>query len=351
MDGRRRLADRAAIDGDDAPPGSTDWPRVAGRPSTVTRPAAMSRSASRREAKPAAAMTFWIRSGAISPGRDRRRRRRPCRTGGRPSIAGGRRQSARTGSAARPRPRRAARRRRDRAAAARRGWSARTARGTRSRCRTGTGRPGRLGAAQLDDQPAMEQRAHRVVGVDAADPLDAALGHRLPVGDDGERLERGRRQPRPRPRRCTDRSARRPRGRSRARPARRTRRSRIPRSGEAHLEVAEPGIDRRPVHPGERADLAPRQRSLGHEQQRLELASVSPIGSGGRGAQPRRRGRRGSAASHRPAASALGHANDSRVSSIGASAATAARPAPRPVGGPRSGPTAPPARRRSRAAS
>ena len=36
------------------------------------------------------------------------------------------------------------------------------------------GRPGRIGAAQLDDEPPMEQRPDGVVGVDAADPLDDA---------------------------------------------------------------------------------------------------------------------------------------------------------------------------------
>ena len=34
------------------------------------------------------------------------------------------------------------------------------------------GRPGRVGAALLDDEPAMQQDAHDVVRVDAADALD-----------------------------------------------------------------------------------------------------------------------------------------------------------------------------------
>ena len=40
----------------------------------------------------------------------------------------------------------------------------------------------------------MQERAHRVVGVDAADALDGGLGDRLPIRDDRERLERRRRE-------------------------------------------------------------------------------------------------------------------------------------------------------------
>ena len=56
------------------------------------------------------------------------------------------------------------------------------------------GRPGRVRAAQLDDEPPVEQRPDRVVRVDATDPLDRGLRHRLAVGDDRERLERRRRE-------------------------------------------------------------------------------------------------------------------------------------------------------------
>ena len=56
------------------------------------------------------------------------------------------------------------------------------------------GRPGRVRAAELDDQPAMEQGPDRVVRIDAADPLDRRLRDRLAVGDDRQRLERRRRQ-------------------------------------------------------------------------------------------------------------------------------------------------------------
>ena len=54
---------------------------------------------------------------------------------------------------------------------------------------------GRLGPAELDDEPAMQQRPHRVVGIDAADPLDGRLRHGLAVGHDRQRLERRRREP------------------------------------------------------------------------------------------------------------------------------------------------------------
>ena len=47
----------------------------------------------------------------------------------------------------------------------------------------------------LRDQAAGEQRAHDAVDVDAADRADPRPGDRLAVGDDGERLERGLRQP------------------------------------------------------------------------------------------------------------------------------------------------------------
>ena len=41
----------------------------------------------------------------------------------------------------------------------------------------------------------MEQAAHDVSGVHAADALDGAARDRLAVGHDGQRLERGRREP------------------------------------------------------------------------------------------------------------------------------------------------------------
>ena len=42
----------------------------------------------------------------------------------------------------------------------------------------------------LDDQPAREQGAHDAVDVDPADRRHPRPGDRLPVGDDGERLQR-----------------------------------------------------------------------------------------------------------------------------------------------------------------
>src|SRR5690348_1378494 len=72
--------------------GSTRSPRVAGRPSTSTRPAATSSSAPRRDATPAAASTFEIRSGgngsALGVGGDGRSL--PCPVlGGRGTHAAG----------------------------------------------------------------------------------------------------------------------------------------------------------------------------------------------------------------------------------------------------------------------
>ena len=50
-------------------------------------------------------------------------------------------------------------------------------------------------AAPLLDQAAVEQRSHDAVDVDASDRRDPAAGHRLPVGDDRQRLEGGLCQP------------------------------------------------------------------------------------------------------------------------------------------------------------
>ena len=138
-------------------------------PSTVTRPSAMSASLARREATPAAAgpsgaarrASVRARLGGCggSPGRrdhDRRRHRGRTRPGPRP----------------RP-PRRAGRRRRRRAAAG----SSRLVSPNRSRKSKPVpyrnGRPGRVRPAELHDEPPVEQRADRVVRIDAADALDA----------------------------------------------------------------------------------------------------------------------------------------------------------------------------------
>ena len=49
----------------------------------------------------------------------------------------------------------------------------------------------RGGAVVLVDEPPVQQAAHDVAGVDATDALDDATGHRLAVGDDGQRLHQG----------------------------------------------------------------------------------------------------------------------------------------------------------------
>ena len=63
--------------------------------------------------------------------------------------------------------------------------------GRESRC-AGVG----VGAG-LGDQPARQQRPHHRVDVDAAHRADPRPGHRLPVGDHGQRLQRGAGQLRP----------------------------------------------------------------------------------------------------------------------------------------------------------
>ncbi len=116
----------------------------------------------------------------------------------------------------------------------------------------------------------MEQRPDRVVGVDAANSLDARLRDRLAIGDDRERLEsRGRELDRLDPNvpgderagiggsRELDAVA----GEDEADPARR----------EARLEIAEACIDGLAVDAREGRDLAPRQGPLGDEQESLEL--------------------------------------------------------------------------------
>ena len=87
---------------------------------------------------------------------------------------------------------------------------------------------GRIGPAQLHDEPAVEQGADRVVRVDAADPLDRRLRHRLAVGDDRERLERRRRR-RTASAPTYRATARRPPARSPARPGPPDHESRMPR--------------------------------------------------------------------------------------------------------------------------
>ena len=141
----------------------------------------------------------------------------------------------------------------------------------------------RVRSTELDDEPPMEQRPDRVVRIDPPDPLDRRLRHGLAVGHDRQRLERrGRQAHRLGPDVSGDQGTAIGRGRELDPVA-------IDQQPDAavtqrHLEVAEPGVDGRPVGPGERCDLAPRQRLLGHEQQGFERG----LGQLDRG---RRRGR------------------------------------------------------------
>ena len=145
-----------------APRGSTFSPRTAGRPSTVTRPAATSSSAPRRDATPAAARTLEMRSAgtgqalAVDGGRrGRRRRRRPGR-----SVA------VAVRSVDEPRGHVEVERRQVLEARHAEPLEELEARAVQDRAAR------RLGAALLDDEAAVEQRPDRVVRVDAADPLD-----------------------------------------------------------------------------------------------------------------------------------------------------------------------------------
>ena len=125
------------------------------------------------------------------------------------------------------------------------------------------------------------------------------------------------------------------------------------------LEVAEPGVDGRPVRAGEGADLAPRQRLLGDEQEGLEgglgqLDRRRAAGSAWWRRRRRRLRRRLEASVVDPRGSAVmrttpGSRRSARRSrSLDAGRGPLLRPSSR---GPRSDPTARPARRRSRAAS
>ena len=273
---RRRRADRPAVDGDDrARPDRPGSPSVATRPSTVTRPAAIRASARRREATPAAARTFCSRSGGIRPGS----------ASGAVAAASAVGVGVGVGSAPSSASRAAT-------STSSGGRSSRLVSPNRSRNSKPVpyrnGRPARLGATELDDQPAMEQRPDRVVGVDAADALDGGLRDRLAVGDDRERLEGRRRERGSRPRRRSARRARRPREPSRARPGRRRRRAGCRGRASDDLEIAEPRVDGLAVDAGERCDLAAGQRPLRDEQERLErgLGQLdrrrSAVGRGGR---------------------------------------------------------------------
>src|SRR3990172_4477643 len=134
--------------------GSTSWPTPAATPLTVTRPAIASCSAARREATPASASALWTRTRSLIE-----------------SQCGLRLEQ-----------RQLVERRQAEAL-------------EEVKARAVEERPtDRIGPALLDHQPAVHQAAQHVVGVDATDALDDGARHRLAVGDDGQRLECGRRK-------------------------------------------------------------------------------------------------------------------------------------------------------------
>ena len=225
------------------------------------------------------------------------------------------------------------------------------------------GRPGVSARPSSTIEPAMQQRADRVVGVDAADPLDGGLRDRLAIGDDRERLER---RPATGGRvgaRRSARRARRPRARSRARRGRRRAASRMPRAAQRDLEVAEAGVDGRAVRRRRarrsRAATAAARRRTGAPRGRPRSARSA---GGAVGVRARRlvgvessgsRGdRRSSAARVSSSVTRTTPATSSSGVVRGRPRRRRPRPAPRRSSpGRRSGPTARPASRRSRGAS
>ena len=109
--------------------------------------------------------------------------------------------------------------------------------------------------ALLHRRLVVEQGPDRVVRVHAADPLDGRLRHGLPVGNDRERLERGRRQPdRIGPDVARDKGA--AIGRGRELHAVAIGHEADPTGGQRHLEIAQAGIHGLAVRGGQRRDLA-----------------------------------------------------------------------------------------------
>src|SRR5260221_12100528 len=153
--------------------GSTRSPIVAVRPSIWTRPAATSASLARREATPAFARTFWIRSvGTVSV------------LGGWIGLGGS--VGAFLGETS------------SHVDIERRQLVERREPKSFEELEAGAveDRPARrVRPAELRQEPSMEQAPERVVGIDAADPLDGGSRDRLAVGDDREGLEARRRQP------------------------------------------------------------------------------------------------------------------------------------------------------------
>src|SRR5687767_12153665 len=134
--------------------GSTCRPTVAVTPLTATRPAITICSAARRDATPASASALWTRTRSlIEPQGGLRFERRELverrQTEPLQEIKAGPIQERPTD---------------------------------------------RIRPALLDHQPAVEQAAQHIVGVDTADALDDGARHRLAVGDDRQRLESSRRK-------------------------------------------------------------------------------------------------------------------------------------------------------------
>src|SRR5688500_1232392 len=144
--------------------GSTLMPVRATWPLTVTRPAATSVSACRRDATPARASARWMRIGSltVSPLRDLRRVAQGDRelVGPRQLLEVSQRELL-----------------------------------EEDRGRAVEQRPADSLAAPDDvDEPALVDRLENAADGDAADLLDLGAADRLPVGDDRQRLERGRRE-------------------------------------------------------------------------------------------------------------------------------------------------------------
>ena len=117
----------------------------------------------------------------------------PAGVGPRPGAPRGRARGLMTASScSAPASRRARRPRAGtaRGRAARRGRQPDPLEEQRRWCRTGSP-PVSASVPASSTRPAGQQRAHHAVDVDPADRRDPAAGHRLAVGDDGERLQRG----------------------------------------------------------------------------------------------------------------------------------------------------------------
>ena len=294
--------------------GSTCIPSLAGLPSTVTRPLAIEHLArpTRRDARRGEDLLEAL--GGHQPVRARRS------SGNSGSVTGSPPSSARRAATS----------------ASSGGSSSRLVSPNRSRNSKPVpyrnGRPGALDRPSSTTKPPVKQRPDRVVRVDAADALDRRLRHGLAVGDDRQRLERCRRQP-DRVGADVARDERAAFGRGRELDPVAVDQQPDAAVPQRHLEVAEPGVDGRPVRAGERRDLAARQRLLGDEQEGLEggLGQLDRGRAAGRtvGAAPSVLGRRVAldVDGRRSARPRSLMRTTPAISSIGASAAMASTPA------------------------